>query len=284
MVWAVTPIRYGLLSPIPGAVLGWKPPDASAFSLVSLGYLLHDPQTDRRCLVDLGPSSPDVARSRDRAVVVDGEWRGVGGGLRAAGCDPAQVDTVIVTHAHWDHSYGAEELPGAEIIVQLADLEFGVDENGAQSRFFDREGGLFRPDARIRSIDGDLDVAEGLRCVRVGGHTPGSQVVLVDTENGVVACVGDLAHRYENILGLSVGDIAHPSGLLADHTQWASAIDWLAARSVIPLLAHDDRSRLVLQHGARLTGRGGRYTIRSDAWELVPDRASSAAVEGVSVA
>ena len=257
MVWAVTPIRYGLLSPIPSTVLGWQPPDAQAFSLPSLGYLLHNADADRLCLVDLGPSSPHVSRDHGRTVVVDGEWCGVGGGLRAAGVDPEQVDTVIITHAHWDHSYGADELPSAEVIVQRADLEFGADEHGEQSPFFDRAGGLYAPGPILRVIDGDIELAEGLRCVRLGGHTPGSQAILIDTADGVVACLGDLAHRYENILGLIAGGTALPSGLMVDRSQWAGALDRLAAMSVIPLLAHDERSRLVLQQRAKLTGHGG---------------------------
>jgi N-acyl homoserine lactone hydrolase len=284
MVWAVTPIRYGVLSPIPSTVLGWRPPDAQAFSLPSLGYLLHNADLGRYCLVDLGPSSPQVSRSHGRTVVLDAEWCGVGAGLRAAGVDPRRVDTVIVTHAHWDHSYGAGELPGAEIVVQRADLVFGADEHGEQSRFFDRAGGLHAPDSILRVIDGDIEIAEGLRCIRLGGHTPGSQAILIDTAHGLVACLGDLAHRYENILGLTAGGPAHPSGLLVDHSQWAVALERLAAMSVTPLLAHDERSRLVLRHQAKLTGHGGEYRIRADDWELVPDRASLAAVEGFRAA
>lgn len=279
MVWAVTPIRYGVLSPIPSAVLGWQPPDAPAFTLPSLGYLLHDADLGRYCLVDLGPSSPQLSRSHGRTVVVDVEWCGVGAGLRAAGADPGSVDTVIVTHTHWDHAYGSDELPAAEIIVQRADLEFGADEHCEQARFFDRAGGLHAPGLALTVIDGDLDIAEGLRCLRLGGHTPGSQAVLIDTADGVVACLGDLAHRYENILGLTAGGPAHPSELLIDRSQWAGALDRLAAMAVIPLLAHDERSRSVLRHHARLTGRGGDYRIRGDGWELLPDRASAAALE-----
>lgn len=284
MVWAVTPIRYGVLNPIPSTVLGWQPPDAQAFSLPSLGYLLHNAGLGRYCLVDLGPSSPQLSRSNGRTVVVEGEWCGVGAGLRAAGVDPELVDTVIVTHAHWDHSYGSTEVPSAEIVVQRDDLEFAADEHSEQAGFFDRPGGLPAPGRSLRVIDGDTDIAEGLSCLRLGGHTPGSQAILIDTADGVVACLGDLAHRYENILGLAPGAPAHPSGLLIDHAQWAGALERLAALAVVPLLAHDERSRLVLHHHARLTGRGGGYRIRGDDWELLPDRANSAAVEAFHAA
>jgi glyoxylase-like metal-dependent hydrolase (beta-lactamase superfamily II) len=47
-------------------------------------------------------------------------------------------------------------------------------------------------------VDGDIEVADGVRIIKVPGHTPGSQAVLVQTSAGVYAIAGDAIFLYEN--------------------------------------------------------------------------------------
>ena len=95
--------------------------------------------------------------------------------MRAVGLDPADIEYVIVTHAHRDHGGGAKYLQeryGARIVMSQQDWE--VAENG----------GLGPDNAPRRDVvvaDGD-EVTLGDTSVRVvftPGHTPGSISVLV---------------------------------------------------------------------------------------------------------
>ncbi len=52
---------------------------------------------------------------------------------------------------------------------------------------------------RVRILDGDEEIAPGIRVYLVGGHTPGSQVVAVDTSKGTVVLCGDTVDLYRNI-------------------------------------------------------------------------------------
>jgi len=51
----------------------------------------------------------------------------------------------------------------------------------------------------FEEIEGDWKVTDGIRVIAAPGHTPGSQMVLVDTEKGVYCLAGDNAFYYENI-------------------------------------------------------------------------------------
>ena len=51
---------------------------------------------------------------------------------------------------------------------------------------------------RFEPVDGDVEVADGVRIIAAPGHTPGSQAVLVQTAAGVYAIAGDAIFLYEN--------------------------------------------------------------------------------------
>ena len=52
---------------------------------------------------------------------------------------------------------------------------------------------------RVRIIDGDHQVAPGVRVHRVGGHTAGLQIVTVETARGPVVLTSDASHFYRNV-------------------------------------------------------------------------------------
>ena len=63
------------------------------------------------------------------------------------------------------------------------------------------QGGLYGTVVSYDPIDLDkpaqIEIAPGVRMVRVGGHTPGQSIVLVDTADGTVALASDAVHYYE---------------------------------------------------------------------------------------
>lgn len=125
--------------------------------------------------------------------------------LGEVGIAPGDVRTILVSHLHFDHFADPQLYPNASFVVQSADLDFFRRENRPQSeiRAADAQS-LAELDAiaaggRLAEIAGDVRVAAGLRAVLVGGHTPGSQVFVVDrgSEPLVFAC--DAAHYYANL-------------------------------------------------------------------------------------
>ena len=51
----------------------------------------------------------------------------------------------------------------------------------------------------LDTVDGETELAPGLRLVRAPGHTPGSQAVIVDTDLGSFCIAGDAISTYANI-------------------------------------------------------------------------------------
>ena len=52
---------------------------------------------------------------------------------------------------------------------------------------------------RIELIDGDFELYPGLELLKAGGHTPGSQMVALETAAGKAVLCGDIAYTYKNI-------------------------------------------------------------------------------------
>ncbi|MGR6322040.1 MBL fold metallo-hydrolase [Micromonospora soli] len=110
--------------------------------------------------------------------------------LAAAGIDPADVRTVVLTHLHTDHVGWAGPLfPNADHLVQraeLAALELFHPELPA------RLLGPLRAAGQLRVVDGDRDLTPGVRLLATPGHTPGHQSVLVDSGADRLLVTGDL--------------------------------------------------------------------------------------------
>jgi glyoxylase-like metal-dependent hydrolase (beta-lactamase superfamily II) len=124
-------------------------------------------------------------------------------GLRSLGHRPEDVTLVIDTHLHFDHAGGntyrdAEgrvlpSFPKARYVAQRGEYEWAMhpNERTAASYFppnFEpiREAGLFD------FVDGDREIAPGIRVVRTPGHTPYHQSVLVESRGEAAFFLGDL--------------------------------------------------------------------------------------------
>ena len=131
-------------------------------------------------------------------------------GLAALGKHPADVQRILLTHAHPDHAGGAKEMAartGAPIAVHEDDAGFVEsgesppgDRSSTRGRIFARlQNGRFPAVAVTDKLsDGQvLDIAGGLRVVATPGHSPGHVSLLHEPTRTLIT--GDAIF---NVLGL----------------------------------------------------------------------------------
>lgn len=125
--------------------------------------------------------------------------------LSKEGLSPADIDTVILSHLHSNHCWNVDLFPHAEVFFSR---------HGWEAVLSPRHPALF-PDAdfprpkynylkerawdRVRLLEREQEVLPGIYTYWVGGHTPCSHIVVIDSLKGKVILTGDLAFYYANV-------------------------------------------------------------------------------------
>lgn len=128
------------------------------------------------------------------------------------------VDIVINTHLHYDHSGGNTLFRNARFVVQQTEWEYAGRPLPTQAAFYQEFLIGREPLAYFRwsFVNGIADIVPGVRVIPTPGHTPGHQSVAVQTEAGVVVIAGDCANCMENIVdGVPVGIVSDTGAELA---------------------------------------------------------------------
>jgi glyoxylase-like metal-dependent hydrolase (beta-lactamase superfamily II) len=191
------------------------------------GALMFDPVhvwfiTDGKTRVLVDGGMPEIAEV-NRRLKVDG----AGGGhealrqaLATVDTTPQQINCIIVTHLHYDHGANLDLFPEACVIIQRDELHHAADPVPTQRLFYFREAligllGRARP-SKLRVLDGDLELMQGISILKVPGHTPGMQIPVVTTRRGKVAIVSDLGDHYKNWYPADTRATRRPMRYLAD--------------------------------------------------------------------
>jgi N-acyl homoserine lactone hydrolase len=134
---------------------------------------------------------------------------------------PADVRIVINTHLHFDHCGQNAVFKHAPFYIQRPELERARREETVAAQWFDFAG------ARFELVDGDAEVAEGVRVVATPGHTVGHQSVLVDTPDGGAVMIGDAAYTADIYREAERADLSSWRGQFADREAWTSSLNRL---------------------------------------------------------
>ena len=108
--------------------------------------------------------------------------------------DVAGIDVVVNTHLHFDHCGGNHLFAGRPIYVQRREL----DDARSLDAYTIREW-VDAPGLDYVPVDGEHEVLPGLRVVPAPGHTPGMQVVVIESGGRPVVVGGDVAVSYEEL-------------------------------------------------------------------------------------
>ncbi|MBR0661137.1 MBL fold metallo-hydrolase [Neoroseomonas oryzicola] len=127
--------------------------------------------------------------------------------MRQAGIDPAQIDLVVLSHAHCDHCWalvdaqGNRNFPNAQVAVSEADLKYWTDEGNIRGPAFmgpfirgaTKNLNAYRD--RMVMVQDGREVVPGVIAMSAPGHTVGHTIYAINSGPNVMVYTGDLAHH-----------------------------------------------------------------------------------------
>lgn len=160
-----------------------------------------------------------VVQSKDQTVLVDAGAAQCFGptmgnamaNIQAAGFQPDDIDSILLTHLHPDHACGLATpdgqaaFPNATVWVAKADADFWLDpETQAQAPedkqpFFQLAQDAVAPYIKREAFHTYTDHSEllpGIGVVPTPGHTPGHSSYLVESDNESLLIWGDIVHSH----------------------------------------------------------------------------------------
>lgn len=174
-------------------------------------------------VVDAGFTRQTAERRGDRPYLADPADL-----LAMLGRTPEEVSSLVVSHLHYDHTGHVRAFPQASLHLQQRELDFWrgpFARRGVHAHLHEPADVAaiveLLDEGRVVLHDGDVSLDAQISLHLVGGHTPGLQVVKVDTGDGPVVLAADATHFYENI------EQDKPYGIVTDLPAMYAAFDRL---------------------------------------------------------
>jgi len=195
---------------------------------------------DRLTLIDSG--------NGDSGAPTSGHWMT---NFRAAGFDPKDVDSIVISHFHGDHINGLRLKDGtavfanAEVLVPATEWAFWMDDArmsaapDAAKPNFQNVRRVFGPIAKdVKRFEAGKEVVPGINAIAAPGHTPGHTAFMIQHGSGKL---------------LSLSDTTNNPYLFARNPEWQAVFDMngdeaVTTRRKLLDMAASERARIHLYH------------------------------------
>jgi len=135
-------------------------------------------------LVDTGVDSKEYSRFSPRHFE---DVKTISQGLLDFGLNTNDINFIIQTHLHFDHTAFLKNFPNVKKYLQKKELEYALNPHSLFKNLYYKP---YFEDVEFELIDGDRNILPGLDVIFLPGHSPGCQGVLVETKMGKVALTG----------------------------------------------------------------------------------------------
>ncbi len=187
--------------------------------------------SDKKILVDTGGGDPSQALPRWKPYIRT-EDQSLENALKKVEVRCEDIDIVIVTHLHWDHSAGNGLFPKANIIVQKEELFVARSPFPIMTHAFIKS---IVEDINYTVVSGDQEISKGIKVFLIPGHTYGMQGVLVDAETKRYFIASDTFGFFKNL----ETDPPTISGIYVDLKKYYESLEKISQLSAFILPGHD---------------------------------------------
>ena len=202
--------------------------------IVASCYLIR--HGDKYMLWDTGLTDALIGRPFDNAAQTISLKRSLLDQLEQIGVRPEQIETIGISHWHFDHVGQAKHFPNAKLIMGKEDVALlkatpPVDEDSVKGLAPWLTGG-----GKLEEASADVDVFKDGRVtmLRLPGHTPGHFALLVRLASGPVLLSGDQYHFTEAVKNNGVPPFNHNrADTLASHDRFDTIARNLGAKVII---------------------------------------------------
>ncbi len=138
-----------------------------------------------------------------------------------------EIDTVVLTHHHWDHLENLDLYPHARIIISAESYKMAKRECERPSVLEILEHG------KTVFVKEDLWIEDKFHMRVVGGHSPGSSIICFEEGGRDFVLTGDECYLCENLWH------KHPVGIFVNTENNKNFITEAHEKGWIPLPCHD---------------------------------------------
>ena len=215
MTWSISILEYGYVDRFPASNLFAAQPNEGYRRMPYCFGLVRS--ADRCILVDTG-FADEAVYARLTAKYGATHWASPVDVLARVGVRPDEVDTILLTHNHFDHAGCVDAFPDAHVWIQRREIDnyLAAAARPRRFEFLTRSCQADLPEQLSKRaatlVDGRAEVAPGLELRPAHDtHTAGSQLVAVTNEaDGTWVFAGDNVYSYENLDGLGGDGVLAP--------------------------------------------------------------------------
>jgi len=170
--------------------------------------------------------------------------------LKLANIDPADVDAVVMSHAHIDHcgglvgDDGKRHFPNAQYFIGEADFNYWTDDTKIPSNYPARPHFLGQARKNLLPVKNDIHfykdnelILPGITALSAPGHTVSHTIFMIEAGGKQLCYIGDLAHHPVLLLEHPRTQFAYDTDAVQSAESRIRMLSMLAANRT-PLLAY----------------------------------------------
>jgi N-acyl homoserine lactone hydrolase len=162
--------------------------------------------------------------------------------LLKMGIHPDEITKIILTHLHWDHCQNIDLFKNARIYIQKKELEFASNPSSDYKRSYEQGYKEIKPPFEgqdFEILDGDFVLDEEISIFLTTGHSPGHQIVLVNTDSQKIVIAGDAILHYDNLIRDQENNFKYLPGRHKDTKETIESIEKIISLGDLILPGHD---------------------------------------------